>query len=358
MPNNQLGVVVVTFNSGHEAVDCVESLLAAARASNVTLHVAIVDNDSSDDTVERLRSWASGKVPYAAPEDLAFPIDPIPKPLNLTEGGPELSPGTDQTGTHVALLHMTANTGFAGGVNAGLAYLARNPAIGHFWVLNPDCVAPAEALAALRARLEQAERYGLMGGRVTYVNPPDEIQIDGGMINKATGVTSNLNLGRSHAATPAPDPHGLDFITGASMVASREFYEKVGPMREDYFLYYEEVDWAMRRGDLPLAYCQGLRVYHRAGTAIGSPLVNRPASPFSLYFKHRGRIKFMRRFLRSSLPVGYAYSLAYTARMLLRGAPVDAWAVITATFGLAPPGVVRSRLGDAAAKIAFSSSEA
>ena len=351
MRDLSLGVVIVTFNSGSEAVDCAESLLAAARDQGILIRVALVDNASSDDTVARLRAWAAGRNTYAPPADLPFAPVPLPKPLAMVEGDPGLAAAP---GDRFALLHSGVNRGFAGGVNVGLAYLARFPDIRHFWVLNPDSVVPPAGLAALARQLDTAAPYALLGGRVTYIAPADMIQIDGGTVNRATGVTGNLNLGLSHAATPPPDPADLDFIMGANMVASRTFYEKVGPMREDYFLYYEEVDWAMRRGDLPLAYCEGFRIYHRAGSAIGSPTLSRIASPFSLYFKHRGRMMFQRRFFPHNAPFGYAFSLAYAARLLVQHrAPAEARAVLAGAFGLAPPAAVRARLSPPAAEIAF-----
>lgn len=345
-----LGVVIVTFNSGDEALDCLESLLSGARGSGLALDVVVVDNASTDDTVAQIRAWADGETPYAPPSDLPFDMEPLAKPLVLHD--PANAPPREMD-LRVTLLESSANCGFAGGVNLGLADLARRPELQHFWVLNPDSMVPPEAMTALANRLNGIGPYALMGGRVTYLDQPDRIQIDGGTIDRKTGVTGNINLGCSHAETPPPDVAELDFIMGASMVASRAFYEDAGPMREDYFLYYEEVDWAMRRGTLPLLYCPGLRIYHRAGSAIGSPKHGRPASPFSLYFKHRSRMRFIRRFLPRSLWRGYAYSLAYAARLLWRRAPTEAWAVITASFGLAPPDAVRARLGPAAAELAF-----
>ncbi|MEV8468176.1 glycosyltransferase family 2 protein [Fluviibacterium sp. DFM31] len=347
-----LGVVIVTFNSGGEAVDCAESLLAAAQAAGVRLRVALVDNASDDDTVARLRGWASGETPYAAPVGLPFDLSPVAKPLDLREGGADLAP---DPGARLTLLHNAANRGFAGGVNVGLAYLAQFSDIEHFWVLNPDSVVPPEALTALVETLPKAGDYALMGGRVTYLDPSDMIQIDGGKVNMATGVTANIHLGQSHNDTPPPASDELDFIMGASMIASRAFYEEVGPMREEYFLYYEEVDWAMRRGDRPLLFCEGLRIYHHAGSSIGSPTLSRLASPFSLYFKHRGRMMFLRRFApKRSLLTGYGYTLAYAARLLLRHrAPEEAHAVLAAAFGLRPPASVRARLSGPAAEIAF-----
>ncbi|WP_108257978.1 glycosyltransferase family 2 protein [Mangrovicoccus ximenensis] len=352
MDEISVGVVIVAFNSGQEAVDCAESVLSAARAAGLGLRVVVVDNASADDTVARLRGWASGQVPYAPGTPLPFPIAPLPKPLALPEGGPGMAPVEEAP---VALIHSGANRGFAGGVNAGLAYLAQFPAIRHMWVLNPDSVVPPESLAALRTRLEEGGTYGLMGGRVTYLDPPDMIQIDGGgRVDPRTGVTANANLGASHAATPSPRTEEMDFIMGANVIASRAFYDRVGPMREDYFLYYEEVDWAMRRGDLPLAYCEGLRVYHLAGTSIGSPTLAKLASPFSLYFKHRGRMKFVRRFLPRARATAYAYTLAYAARCLIRDRqPTAALAVLRGAFGLPAPRAIRDRLAPEACRIAF-----
>lgn len=353
MADISLGVVIVTFNSGSEAVDCAETLLGSARSAGVPIRVAIVDNDSTDDTVAQVQAWVSGAAPYQAPADIPFAVTPVPKPLSCREGGPDLGPEDTGDALQVALVQTGANRGFAGGVNAGLAHLAQYEDIRHFWVLNPDSVVPPETFGIMAKRLAAGERYSLMGGRVHYLDAQKTVQTDGGLINWKTGVTRNCNVGLPAESAPPPDPASLDFITGASMVASREFYEAAGPMREDYFLYYEETDWAMRRGGLPLAYCPGMEVYHRAGTSIGSASLNRAATAFSEYFKHRARIRFVRRFRPLSLPFAYLYTLAYTARLLLWRAWPQAWAVTTAVLGLKAPAAIRQRLGPAAAELAF-----
>jgi GT2 family glycosyltransferase len=40
----------------------------------------------------------------------------------------------------------------------------------------------------------------------------------------------------------------MDYVVGASMLVSAKFITKVGLMAEDYFLYFEEIDWAFGRG--------------------------------------------------------------------------------------------------------------
>lgn len=342
-----LGVVVVTYNSADVILDCLESLLAS---QDVTLSIVIVDNGSTDGTPALLRDWAAGRTSPPLPDGLPFPLVPVPKPVTLHDEVPCDRPAT---GHSLTLIDTGLNTGFAGGVNRGLAALVALPWLDRFWVLNPDSAVPPGTAEAFATHPAPPDGFALMGGRVIYLDRPDMIQIDGGTLNRRTGVTGNLNLYGSHAATPAPDPSRLDFITGASMVASRAFYEAAGPMPEDYFLYYEEVDWALRRGTLPLIYCPGAVVYHVGGTAIGSPVVGRPASPFSLYFKHRGRIRFLRRHFPQSLPTAQAYSLAKTAQLLVRGYFGHARALLAGAMGAAPPADVRERLSPEASRLAF-----
>ena len=326
-----IGVVIVAFNSGDVIADCLGALMAQTEGRP---RVVVVDNASSDDTVETVRRWSAG-------------------------GGVELSehPSGDSVSEAdlggVALLHSTVNLGFAGGVNLGLAFLAGLESIGHFWVLNPDAAPAPGATTAILSMAAKEPGYGLMGGRVCYAAPPNLIQMDGGTVNFWTGVTGNVNLGKPAAEAALPEANEVDFISGASMVASRRFYESVGPMREDYFLYYEETDWAMRRGDLPLVVAPGLVVYHHAGTAIGSPTLDRMASPFSFWFKYRGRTLFIRRFNPVALPVTLAYSGAKAVQILLKGARPQAVALVRGALCLPPPKEVRDRLSPEAQKIAF-----
>ncbi len=328
-----LGVIIVSYTSGDVLPDCLESLLAT---TGVQLRIVVVDNASPDRTLEDLVDWATGRVPYSPPPDLPFALSTASKPVRIFDP----QDAAPAAGHSLTLIRNGVNGGFAAGVNLGLAHLARDAAIDRFWVLNPDCMVPPTTPTALAAA---PTGFSLLGNRVIYLDHPDIIQIDGGTLNRLTAVTGNINLGQP-ATAPAPDPARFDFICGASMVASRAFYEATGPMQEDYFLYYEEVDWALRRGALPLAFCAGAPVYHRAGTAIGSPALGRMASAFSLYFKHRARLRFTRRFLPWSLSIAWAFGWAKAAQVALKGHPAGALALLCGQHGLTPPAEVARRL--------------
>lgn len=347
-PRPRLGVVVVTFNTADIITENLESLMA--EAGDVALDVVVVDNGSTDGTPEAIRAWADGSAPFVAPADMPFPLSACAKPVTLSPEGapcPECTPEAPA----LTFIETGLNAGFAGGVNRGLAHLAALSAADRFWILNPDgAAAPGAALAFATA---DPGPFSLMGGRVIYTHTPDVIQIDGGTVNRRTGITGNVHQGASHAATPPPDPAAMDFITGASMVASRAFCERAGPMPEQYFLYYEEVDWAFQRGDLPYAYCADGVVYHRAGTAIGSPTLDRIASPFSLYFKHRGRRRFIDRHLPGALVSGWLYTAAKAVQYLLKGYRAETRAMIAGFRDGPPPAAVRDRLAPEAQALAF-----
>lgn len=309
-----MGVVIVTYSSADVIGACLESLLASV---GPPLRIVVVDNASPDDTVAVVR-----RIGADAPDD------------------------------RLHLLQSPVNRGFAGGVNLGLAHLRRDPAVDLFWVLNPDSRVTPGTAAAYRAAA-RGQRFGLMGGRTLYDGAPGLLQSDGGRVRRPFGICQNLNQGKPPETAQPPDPTTLDFVSGANMVASREFLEAVGPMREDYFLFYEEVDWAFRRGDLPLAVCPEAVVHHQGGTATGAGSVRRLASPFANYFNYRNQMRFVRRHMPSHQPTAYGYAMARIARLLLWRAWAEAGAALRGLHGLPPPRAVRARIAAEAWPLAF-----
>jgi GT2 family glycosyltransferase len=224
-----------------------------------------------------------------------------------------------------------------------------DPSLSLFWVLNPDCVAAPETARVIVDSTRDGQ-FSLLGGRTIYYDLPDEIQTDGGQVSRLTGRCKSLHSGLSPRTTPMPAARSLDYITGAHCVASRAFIEDAGLMREDYFLYYEEVDWAFRRRDLPLRIAPEAIVYHRGGTTIGTGSTVRRASPFANYFNYRNRIRFVRRFMPFGVVAAITYALVKAVQLMLKGGMDEAQAILCGSFGLDPPAAVRARIADPAAQ--------
>lgn len=354
-----VGVVIVAFNSADVIVDCVESLFAAPGQA---LRVVVVDNASPDDSVAALRAWAAGAPHAPRPGSPLGAVPPAPRPRAVVERAAATRGAAAEAAAGglapLTILRAPRNLGYAGAVNLGLAALAADPAVELLWVLNPDCVVPAATIPALLAAQRAAGDFSIMGGRIIYHDTPGHIHADGGRVRRWSGICESVNRGARVAETPLPDPAGLDFIIGAHMVVSRAFLARTGPMLDDYFLYYEEVDWACRRGDLPLALAPDAIVYHHGGTSIGTGQLDERPSGFANYFNYRNRMRFLRRFHPWRLPVAYALNLARIAKSARRDGRDQIAGALAGLHGLPPPRFVTARIGPEAARQAFAGTAA
>ena len=335
-----IGVVVVAFNAGEALLDCVESLLAAAGADGAPdLRVLVVDNASPDGTLARLEGWATGAAPWDASR--ALPFAPRPRgPVridarDLAADGRHESLGTAAEGV-VGFLQTGTNGGFAAGVNRGLETFRAMPEVDWFWILNPDAVTEGGTPAALARAARAAEAEGgfaVIGGRTFYADPPLMIQTDGGRVDLRTGRLLPFNLGAVGRGVPGPGPGALEYVPGCHMLASRAFLDRAGLMPEDYFLYYEEVDWCLRRGELPLLWTSDAPIHHLSGASIGSATLAGGPSALSAYWMTRSRLRFVRRWKPAALPRAAAYSAFKALQMARRGNRAGAKAALRALAG-------------------------
>ena len=214
---------------------------------------------------------------------------------------------------------------------------------------HPDSVVPPHTPARYLEALAGRD-FGMASSRCIYYEMPDKVQTDGGFVNRRTGLCSAANIGKPVAATPLPDASALDFLTGANTIDSRRFLDQVGLMPEDYFLYFEEVDWAFRRNGFALELVDGAEIYHHGGSSIGSGAVHRRPTAFANYFNHRNRLRFVRRHLPASRGTAMAWTLAKAAQIALVSGRPEAWAILAGALDRRPPAQVSSRIKDPAAR--------
>ncbi len=95
----------------------------------------------------------------------------------------------------------------------------------------------------------------------------------------------------------------MDYVAGASMLVSRAFLRDVGLLCEDYFLFYEEPDWAARaRGRYRLAYAPKSVVYHKVGASVD--MIPEPGEGRGriVELTMRNAVRFTRKFYPWALP--------------------------------------------------------
>ncbi len=157
----------------------------------------------------------------------------------------------------VTVLRSRENRGYSGGVNFCIAAAGTN--WDFIWVLNPDTFPEADALGALVRR--QAEGgYGIVGSKIVFV-ADGRVQLWGGMRYWPLFGRSP-SLGNGQPADLTPDAREveaeLEIVAGTSMFVSKDYIKTIGVMDEDFFVYYEDAEWSLRRGPFRLGYAHEL----------------------------------------------------------------------------------------------------
>lgn len=292
IPAEKTAVILVNWCGARDSVECIGSLLNLEQAPGP---IIVVDNASPDDSVEHIRNWLQG-LSSQAPEKVTTGVHVavrMPADVSWCElrDGDELPLPLPR----IVLVRSRVNGGFAGGNNIGLR-MALKADIDAFWLLNTDTVVPSNCLDELLKRASAVPGAGMIGSTLRYYWQPDLVQgLGGARFNEKTGAGEHLGIDESVDKIPV-DPtaveRSLDYIVGASMLVTRPFVTDVGLMCEDYFLYFEEIDWALRaRGRYELAYAPASHVFHKVG---GSSM--KKESRRSLRYLYQNRLRLIGRF--------------------------------------------------------------
>jgi GT2 family glycosyltransferase len=223
-------VVVVTYNSAQDIAGLLRSLPEAA--AGLTLRVVVVDNGSTDATVQLVRSH----------------------------------PG-------VICVETGANLGYAAGINVGREHAGARSAL---LVLNPDLILDAGSLREMFAALGEpatgmvvpmlldadGHRYPSLRREPTFARAVGE-----GLLGDRLGWRPGWLSEIVRSEADYRSRHPVDWATGAAMLISAACERSVGRWDERFFLYSEEVDYAarVRAAGFRIDYVPTARVRHRGG---------------------------------------------------------------------------------------------
>ena len=328
-------VVLLNFRGWSDTIACLDSLYASR---HVKCRIIVCDNNSGDGSLEKIEAWAAGEIEARGCTEprLSRLLGGTRRPLNVqrmhradAETG-RLSPGAE-----LILVDNGENLGFAAGNNVGLRLAMAQPDMAYAWLLNNDTLVEPDCLGAMKNTLVLNNNRAVCGSVIHFFDRPEIIQALGGnRFNQMTGIAARSEgrfLHESENYCPETSARQLDYISGCSMLLPRAFLEEVGLMDEDYFLYYEEIDWFTRAGKrFPPRIAPDAHLYHREGSAIGSPGWQRKASPFADFHLYRSRFLFMRKHFMNRLPLCYLGTLFEAGKYLLRGRLANLHAVLTA----------------------------
>jgi GT2 family glycosyltransferase len=338
--NNETSVYVVllNWNGYQDTIACLDSLFASR---GVALRVIVCDNASGDGSLERIAEWADGQHKAVRPSHprLARLGRQEPQPLRYIRlDRTAAAQGSLNNSAPLVLVDNGANLGFAAGNNVGLRFALSQADMDYVWILNNDTLVEPYCLRNMLRRLQVAPANSVCGSMIHFFDNPEIIQaIGGNRFNRLTGGAACSECRFTHEFAK-PDisaiEAALDYISGCSMLLPREFLETVGLMSEDYFLYYEEIDWFTRaQGRYNICIAQDATLYHREGAAIGSRNWRQSASVTSDFYMFRSRLTYMRKHYRRFLPLCYADSWLEVGKRLVRGQYRNAWTVGSVLLG-------------------------
>lgn len=296
-------VVLLNYNRWRDTIECLESVL---RSDYPDVRVIVVDNASTDGSLERFAAWARGAEPgprakSATLDHLSWP--PVPKPIECATIAASEFRGNGATVTFVA---GTGNVGFARGNNIALRALVEGRRPGYALVLNNDTVTARDTVSALVRELQRDATVGAVGGVLLEYGRPDVVQlVGGGRMSRATGssVMDGAGLKRDQVHQPSAD--ALTYLSGACVLIRVETLRHVGLLDERYFLYGEDADWGeqMRRGGCGLGCAIDAAVWHKGSqTSVAN-------SPFQDYHMVLSALQFVRKNAPSLMPAAAMYWL-------------------------------------------------
>lgn len=269
-------IVILNWNRWGDTIECLESVF---RLEYGDFQVVLCDNGSTDRSLEQIRAWADGELPSVQAgnvlRDLTFP--PVPKPIRYSEYGyDDIERMADATKENapLVLIRTGANRGFAGGNNVGLRYAMKRRDLEFVWLLNNDTVVHKDALTGMVREMRRNPSAGICGSKIISYFEPDKVQSLGGCrFNKWLGISAHI--GAKTAASSTVDKSDvlrqMAYVTGTSMLVSRQFLNDVGLMDERHFLYYEEIDWVIRANKrYSLEFTPDSVVYHKEGASTGT----------------------------------------------------------------------------------------
>lgn len=262
--------------------------------------VITVNYNQSKVTGEFLSSF--GKVTY--PETEIFVVDNASKKEDHAASLKEKFPS-------IHFIQSETNRGFAGGNNAALPYCKGK----YVLLINNDTEVDTGFLEPMVEVLESDPLIAMVSPKVHYFHAPNTFQYGGfTRINPITIRNFALGFGKEDTGQYNVTCE-TGSIFGAAMLVSMEAIRKVGMMAENFFLYYEEHDWAshMRKAGYKIYYQGKSLVLHKESVSTVKE------SPFQIFYLTRGRILYARRNnkgLNKFLSLIYLYTLAVPKQAL------------------------------------------
>lgn len=182
----------------------------------------------------------------------------------------------------VKVVNCEANLGFAGGNNVGIEHATGD----YIFLLNNDTEINNGVIEGLLDAFQTDEKIGAVSPIIKFFDTPDKIQFAGFTeIDKITGRNELIKEKPQEALSDTP------YFHGAAVMVPMEVIKECGMMPEEYFVYYEELEWSriITQKGYKIKVANDHEILHKESVTNGKN------SPFKTYYHNRNRVHFMRK---------------------------------------------------------------
>ena len=265
-----VSVVVLNWNGREDTLECLESVLNIDYSN---LEVIVVDNGSTDGSVEAIR--------------MRFP--------------------------RIKLVETGQNLGYAEGNNVGMrTALTRCPRF--LFLLNNDTIVDPQIIRNFVEAAAVSTDAGVFSPHIYYKSDPRRIQYAGAEWLESESNFKYVGRDEVEANGKQVSIRETAYASGCAMFFRAEVIDKIGFLDARYFLTFEETDWCYRARNAGYRslVVSNATVWHKGSASFGGE-----DSPLYLYFYTRNRLLWAERHL------GFVSWLRVCRRTLKEAFPVE-----------------------------------
>jgi hypothetical protein len=247
----QVFIIILNWNGKTDTLACLNSLQKSTYSNQ---EIIVVDNGSSDDSVEQIKSLYSS----------------------------------------VTLLEAGKNLGYAEGNNVGLRYVL-DRASDYIFIINNDTVISENCITELIETAIKMPNAGILSPLVMYYDEPEIIWYAGTLLDESNYRFSRDADGQHIDSFDRKTPYKTITGAGCALMMPTKILRQIGLFHKDFFLYWEEMDlsYRMEKSSYDIVVVPSAIIWHKIGSSF--ELHKEHASKVKVYFWQRNRLLWAKR---------------------------------------------------------------